>query len=211
MQPIAIATAAVILATGLLPAVAAAHAPSVDTAERSGPESALVLEDPTLSRALGATIAVPGEQDWYRMDLRAGDPLIVGMTAPIAAGEIAATFVLLGPGLPAPDPADAELVALATEAGATGALRFEPLAEPRVENHAGLGFRNYGQISMETPMDGAYHVVAFAVDPAATGKYVLAPGLREEFGPDAMDGYVALVELFLAEWPPQPEASPSAG
>jgi len=46
MHPIAIATAAVILATGLLPAVAAAHAPSVDTAERSGPESALVLEDP---------------------------------------------------------------------------------------------------------------------------------------------------------------------
>ena len=32
-----------------------------------------VIEDPGLSRAIGATLGGPGETDWYRMDLRAGD------------------------------------------------------------------------------------------------------------------------------------------
>lgn len=192
---------AAFLATAITIVPAAAHAPSVVDAAQGTPEVALVLDDPTLSRAIGSTIAVPGEVDWFRMDLRAGEPLVVGMTAPDAVGAIAASFVLAGPGLPAPDPADPELAIFADVAGAEGAIRFQPVAEPPLENHAGLGFVNYGTIRMEAPADGSYYVAVFALDPEATGKYVFAPGLREEFGVDAFGGYFDLQSFFSAPWP----------
>lgn len=200
MRHIAAPLAAILLA-GVVAVPVAAHAPSVVDLAQGTPDVALVLEDPTLSRAIGSTIAVPGEVDWYRMDLRAGDPLVVGMTAPDAVGAIAASFILAGPGLPAPDAADPELAIFADVAGAEGAIRFQPVAEPPLENHAGLGFVNYGTIRMEAPADGSYYVGVFAVDPAATGKYVFAPGLREEFGADAFGGYFDLQTFFAAPWP----------
>lgn len=199
MRHIAAALAALLSVAVAVPAVA--HAPSVVDAAQGTPDVALVLEDPTLSRAIGSTIASPGEVDWFRMDLRSGEPLVVGMTAPDAVGAIAASFILAGPGLPAPDPADPELGIFADVAGAEGAIRFQPVAEPPLENHAGLGFINYGTIRMEAPADGRYYVAVFALDPAATGKYVFAPGVREEFGVDAFGGYFALQSFFSAPWP----------
>jgi hypothetical protein len=194
----------------LAAAPVAAHAPLVALDAHDTPSTALLLEDPTLSRAVGATISAPGEVDWYRMDLRAGDPLVVGMTMPDAVGGIPATFILAGPGLPAPDPANVDAVAIAAVAGTEGAIAFQPVADPPLEDHAGMGFVNYGMIVMEAPADGTYYVAAFAIDPAATGKYVLAPGVREEFGIDAIAGYMALADLFAAPWPPAPETA-SAG
>jgi hypothetical protein len=184
-----------------------AHAPSVNRDAPSSPGSAVVLEDPTLSRAIGATIGVPGEVDWYRMDLAAGEPLVVGMTAPDAEGALAATFIVLGPGLPDPSEAGGMAEALAQQAAATGALRFEPASVPAHERHAGLGFLDYGMLAIPAPADGSYYVAVFALDPAATGKYVLAPGVREEFGIDAIPGMADLIGFFNAPWP-SPSASP---
>ena len=39
-----------------------------------------------------------------------------------------------------------------------------------------------------------------ALDPEATGKYVFAPGVREEFGADAIGGMRDLIEFFEAPW-----------
>lgn len=185
-----------------VPSVAAAHAPSVIETDTAGPADAIVLDDPTLSRAIGATIEEPGEIDWYRLDLRAGDPLVVGTTAPDAVGAIATTFTLLGPGLPDAASAGPDTAALARELGVDGAIAFEPATEPRREVHAGLGFINYGSLRLEAPQDGSYWVALRAVDPDATGKYVFAPGLREEFGVGAIGGMVDLVGFFNAPWPP---------
>jgi hypothetical protein len=185
----------------LLPAPAAAHSPSVAEAGAT-PDDALVLEDPTLSRAIGATIAEPGETDWYRMDLAAGEPLVVGMTAPEAEGALAATFVLLGPGLPLLPADDERVRSLAAAVGAEGGLEFQPAADPPLEVHGGLGFTNYGDIRMEAPASGTYWLAVSAADPAATGKYVLAPGVREEFGVEAIGGMIDLVDFFRAPWPP---------
>jgi len=193
----------------LLPAVAVAHSPSVDRDAPATPAQAVVLEDPTLSRAIGATIAAPGEVDWYRMDLKAGDPLVVGMTAPDATGQVAATFVLVGPGLPDAAAAGDWAASLAAEAGVTGAIVFTPDPTPEIQNHAGLGFVQYGQVSLTTPVDGSYWVAVYAVDPMATGKYVLAPGVREEFGADAVGGMADLIAFFNEPWPPAPAASPA--
>jgi len=190
-----------------VPWSASAHVPSVSQAQPSTPETAILLEDPTLSRAIGATIAEPGEVDWYRMDLTAGDPLVVGMTAPDAVGSLPATFVLLGPGLTEAAAAGPLVTALAAEAGATGAMVFLPAVQPEREIHAGLGFLNYGMVDLVAPVDGTYWIVVTAVDPTATGKYVLAPGVREEFGPDAFAGMVDLTGFFDAPWPPATEAS----
>ncbi len=193
---------AAVLAAVLLPAAAVAHAPSVVDDASTSSADVVVLDDPTLSRALGATIGTPGEIDWYRMDLEAGDPLVVGMTAPDAQGGIAATFTLLGPGLPGAAEAGAEAARLADEVGVEGAVVFEPAPEPVREVHGGLGFINFGTVRLEAPADGSYYVAVEAVDPDATGKYVLAPGVREEFGIDAVGGMIDLVAFFNAAWPP---------
>ncbi len=118
------------LALLLLPASAEAHAPSVTDQVASSPDEAIVLEDPTLSRAIGAVLSEPGEIDWYRMDLEAGDPLVVGMTAPDAAGAVAATFALLGPGLPDVALSDAAVQELAERVGVEGAVAFRPAIRP---------------------------------------------------------------------------------
>lgn len=192
--------------------IVAAHAPMVSRDEPATPASAVVLDDPTLSRALGATIGRPGEVDWYRMDLRAGDPIVLGMTAPDAAGALATTFVLVGPGLPDATTVSDWAASLAAEAGATGAVAFSPATDPTREIHGGLGFIQYGTLRLEAPMDGSYHVAVFAVDPQGTGKYVFAPGVREEFGPDAIGGMADLIVFFNEPWPPaSPGPATAAG
>jgi hypothetical protein len=192
-----------LLAIALLPATAGAHAPSVAETTTDSPMEAVVLDDPTLSRAIGATIDRPGEIDWYRMDLAAGDPLVVGMTAPDAEGAVAATFTLLGPGLPDAAEAGPEAALLADAAGVSGALAFEPVADPPLEIHGGLGFINLGTMRLEAPSDGSYYVAVQALDPEATGKYVFAPGVREEFGVDAIFGMRDLIAFFEAPWEPE--------
>lgn len=191
------------LSTLLVPAGATAHSPSVSGDEASSPQDAVVLADPTLSRAIGATLEAPGEVDWYRLDMQAGDPLVVGMTAPDATGAVAATFTLLGPGLPPAVEAGPQVAALAESAGVDGAVVFQPAADAPLEVHGGLGFVNYGNLSLAAPVTGSYYVAVSAVEPGATGKYVFAPGVREEFGPEAIGGMADLISFFLAPWPPE--------
>jgi hypothetical protein len=193
--------AALAAAMLLLPASAAAHSPSVTNEVASAPDEAIVLEDPTLSRAVGALLSTPGEIDWYRMDLQAGDPLVVGMTAPDAQGAVAATFTLLGPGLPGAASSGAAALELAERVDVDGAVVFRPAADPPREVHGGLGFINYGTLRLEAPETGSYWVAVSAVDASETGKYVFAPGLREEFGTDAIGGMVDLIRFFNAPWP----------
>ena len=95
-----------------------------------------------------------------------------------------------------------ETARLAEAAGVEGAIAFEPATDPPREVHGGLGFIDYGDIRLETPADGTYYVAVQSVDPEATGKYVFAPGVREEFGLDAVDGMIDLIGFFEAPWPP---------
>ncbi len=198
-----------IAASSLLLAVAAppvaAHAPMVVEPGNESPATAFVLEDPTLSRAIGATLDAPGEVDWYRMELRAGDALVVEVTAPDAAGGIPTSFVVLGPGLPAAG--DGTTLELAEAAGVDGALAHQAAGGER-EVHGGLGFIAWGGVRTTAPADGSYWVAVRSAEDGATGKYVLAPGVREEFGPDAVGGMADLVAFFNAPWPPEP-GSPS--
>jgi hypothetical protein len=185
-----------------------AHAPSVLPPGNESPATAHRLEDPTLSRAIGATLDAPGEVDWYRMDLRAGDPLVVEITAPDATGGIAASFDLLGPGLPAP--ATAAERELTTVVGADGIIRHAPDGGGR-EVHGGLGFIDWGGVRTTAPTDGTYWIAVRAGDADATGKYVLAPGVREEFGLDAIGGMADLIAFFDAPWPPEPGTTMTGG
>jgi hypothetical protein len=191
------------------PAPVAAHAPMVVEPGNESPATAFVLEDPTLSLAIGATLDAPGEVDWYRMDLRAGDPLVVEVTAPDAVGGIATSLTVLGPGLPGP--AGDAATAMATAAGADGALVHEAEGGDR-EVHGGLGFIAWGGVRTTASEDGTYWIAVRAADEGATGKYVLAPGVREEFGPEAVGGMADLVTFFNAPWPPEPGGrTPTSG
>ena len=204
---VGIAGASLLLVVAVAPV--AAHAPMVVEPGNESPAAAFVLEDPTLSRAIGATLDAAGEVDWYRMDLRAGDALVVEVTAPDAAGGIPTSFAVLGPGLPAPD--DDRTTELATAAGTDGALAHEATGGER-EVHGGLGFISWGGIRTTAPADGAYWVAVRATEDGGTGKYVLAPGVREEFGPEAVGGMADLVAFFNAPWPPEPGSpTPTSG
>ena len=200
---VGIAASSLLLALAVTPV--AAHAPMVVEPGNESPATAFVLEDPTLSRAIGATLDAPGEVDWYRMELRAGDALVVEVTAPDAAGGIPTSVVVLGPGLPAAG--DGTTLELAEAAGVDGALAHRAAGGER-EVHGGLGFIAWGGIMTTAPADGSYWVAVRAAEDGATGKYVLAPGVREEFGLDAVGGLADLVTFFNAPWPPEP-GSPS--
>jgi hypothetical protein len=197
--------AAAALALLVAAAPVAAHAPSVVQAGNESPATAHVIEDPGLSRAIGATLGAPGEVDWFRMDLRAGDQLVVEVTAPDAEGGTATSFALLGPGLPAP--ASDAAAALAAAAGAVGAIEHEATGGER-EVHGGLGFIAWGGIRTTAPADGTYWIAVRAAEDGSTGKYVLAPGVREEFGLETIGGMADLVAFFNDPWPPEPGAPP---
>jgi len=196
---------AAVLALLVAAAPAAAHAPSVVQPGNESPATAHVVEDPTLSRAIGATLDGPGEVDWYRMDLRAGDPLVVEVTAPDAEGGTATSFALLGPGLPAP--ASDVAAELAAAAGADGAIEHEATGGER-EVHGGLGFIAWGGIRTTAPADGTYWIAVRAAEAGSTGKYVLAPGVREEFGLETIGGMADLIAFFNDPWPREPAAPP---
>ena len=202
------ASTATLLLLVVLAGPASAHAPSVVEPGNESPETAHVLEDPTLSRAIGATLRAPGEVDWYRMELRSGDALVVEVTAPDAAGGIATSFTVLGPRLPVP--AGDRDAAMAEAVGADGALTHEAEGGER-EVHGGLGFMAWGGIRTTAPADGTYWIAVRAAEAGATGKYVLAPGVREEFGLEAIGGMAGLVAFFNAPWPPTPGTSAPSG
>ncbi len=172
--------AASLLAVAILPATSVAHSPSVIETDTASPADAIVLEDPTLSRAIGATIDQPGEIDWYRMDLQAGDPLIVGMTAPAAPGALAATFTLLGPGLPAA----ADSGRKPRRSPRPSVSRVPSPSCPRTlrtRNSRGPGLSQLRLAAAGGFGDGSYGVAVPAANlasPASTCRR----GLREEFG-----------------------------
>lgn len=88
-----------LLFAGLAPSVHA-HTPSVSRRDASSPETAVVLPDPTLSRAIGATIGSPGEVDWYRLFELAEPRLIpasevMGLPRPVRAAMSALGFEYL--------------------------------------------------------------------------------------------------------------------
>ncbi len=112
------------------------------------------------------------------------------------------------PGCRPPRTAGPQADAFAEAAGVDGAVVFQPAAEPPLEVHGGLGFTNYGSLSLVAPVTGSYWVAVYASDPEATGKYVLAPGVREEFGVDAIGGMADLIDFFMAPWPPEATAAP---
>ena len=94
-------TAAALLAI-VAAAPVAAHAPMVVEPGNESPATAFVLEDPD---ALAGDRRDPGRG--RRGGLvpdgpAAGDALVVEVTAPDAAGGIATSFAVLGPGLPRP-------------------------------------------------------------------------------------------------------------
>jgi len=202
------ASAGTLLLLVVVAGPALAHAPSVVEPGNESPETAHVLDDPTLSRAIGATLGAPGEVDWYRMDLRSGDALVVEVTAPDAAGGIATSFTVLGPRLPVPT-SDGDL-AMAEAVGAAGALTHEAEGGER-EVHGGLGFIAWGGIRTTAPADGTYWIAVRAAEAGATGKYVLAPGVREEFGPETIGGMAGLIAFFNAPWPPAPGTAATSG
>ncbi len=192
-----LAAAAVLLA----PEPTLAHAPLVVPGGNEAPGSAFVLDDPARSLALGSTLVTPGEVDWYRMELAAGDPLVVAMTAPDAEGGIPADITVIGPGLP---PLDDSTAWLAEIVGGQGAVRHRADPDGVLATHGGLGFIEHGGITTTAPQAGTYWIAVTASDPAATGKYVLAPGTEERFGLEDAVGMAALVGLFEASWPPEP-------
>lgn len=163
------------------------HRPLFKNGNISTPQNALHIPDPVISWAIYASLDHPGETDYYSFQAKPGLALNVQVNIPALASlqNYAPHLALIGPGLPAPTDATPSLtipsgdgvqIVNATHAGATDGF-YEPFTQT-----------NYWQRqSLIEPLaqSGTYYLVIFSLpaDKIQTGKYVLAVGTKEVFGP----------------------------
>jgi hypothetical protein len=146
-------------------------------------DSPWVIEDPTVSTAVYATLDSPTDVDYFTFDGQAGQSILLQITIPQIEGQedFAPHMTLLGPQLPSIDLPD--LVARPDDAG--GVL-LPPPPGPAPTFFEPFSRTSYWerQQSRETlPANGRY-VVAVWHDGGVMGRYVFVVGDKEQLGGD---------------------------
>lgn len=197
-----IATLCATLLMGVFAGTASAHTAHVNHSNRSdhkplfksgaisSPQQAMTIPDPNISWAIYASLNHSGEADYYTFRAPQNFKLTAQITIPAISSlqNFAPHLALIGPGLPTSTAgvpgldglnvpsSDGVVIYNATHAGATDAF-YEPFTQT-----------NYWNRQTETPTltkSGTYYLAVFNLptDAVQTGKYVLAVGTKEEFGP----------------------------
>jgi hypothetical protein len=181
-------------------APASAHKPIFESGGETI-ETALEIPDPLVSYAIYAQFE-PGipQIQYYEFQLEAGHSLNFQMLIPVIDGleEFAPAVLLVGPGLPAPDAESSSIideftiplrttdgVALWSYVWAENVEEFEPFTQTT--------FWERQDVELTLAEAGTYYLAVVvpegAINPGGSGKYVLAPGLEEDFG---LSDYVAI-------------------
>jgi hypothetical protein len=165
--------------------------------------SVTTIPDISVSRASYRTLSRPGQVDIYEFTARKGQELYIQMTVPLLdrqhdfAPELALVFTS-DEGSPFGEPAVAKGSLLEPPHDIVdqihphqGGDEAEPAAiavgydgsEPLVFNEPFTGTRYWIRqtLTVTAPADGTYRIGVYSRD-GSTGKYVLAPGKREQFG-----------------------------
>ncbi len=143
-----------------------------------GLNEAREVDDPTKSWVIYTTYDGPGHVDYYRMSLKEGDLISLGLIVPASEGDrgFAPDIVLMGPGLEHDDAfpsqvqrADGGYIVIGSEEPSH--LVYEPFSPSTFYEMAG--------IEITAPADGDYYVAVY--DDSDGGEYGLVVGKRESF------------------------------
>jgi hypothetical protein len=180
---------ALILALTIAAAVAApasAHQPYFEEQDLK-PDAPWLVDDPTISTALYATLESAIDVDYFAFEGRAGQSILLEITIPQIEGqeEFAPTLALLGPGLPT-DTSATDLPRRVARPDNTGALLLPAIPGPAPEFFEPFSRTAYWerqQKRITLPADGRY-VVAIWHQTGQAGRYVFVIGDRERLGGD---------------------------
>jgi len=184
----------------LLPAVlaapAAAHKPIFSDGTAVSPETALRVDDVSISYVIYHEVTEPGRPLWIVFEAAAGQRAYWSLGVPVLEGSqsLRPALALLGPGLPAIE------LPFAVPEGLGGILLQRPEGqEPEFFHEPFTGTDSWiqGEIEPELPQAGTYYAVAWLPD-GATGKLWVAPGRREVFGLADLAGLPATIERVRA-------------
>jgi hypothetical protein len=193
---------ALVLALTIAAAVAApasAHQPYFEEKDLK-PDAPWLVNDPTISTALYATLESRTDVDYFAFEGRAGQSILLEMTIPQIEGqdEFSPTMALLGPGLPTDSPGT-DLPRRVARPDDTGALLFPAIPGPAPEFFEPFSRTSYWERQEERvtlPADGRY-VVAVWHQTGQAGRYVFVIGDRERLGGD-----LAFPIKMMAYWTP---------
>ena len=205
-----------LLLAGVVVSSALAHQPyfEEDDIEAGNP---WVIDDPSISTALYATLDSRGDVDYFSFEGLAREVILLELTIPQIEGQenFAPAMALMGPGLP-----DADLPDKVAVPDGAGALFFEPPPGPAPSFYEPFSRTSYWkrQEQRVTLPAGGHYVVAVWHPEGEVGRYTSVIGEKEMLGGDLafpikMRRYWTPVEAPAAgpEPEPAPEYSPCGG
>lgn len=164
--------------------IASAHLPIFDDGTAVDAEHALFISDIGLSQVVYHDVSEPVQPLWLAFDAVAGQALYFnpGVPALDRLRDYRPTFVLVGPGLPeAPLP-----FAVPPDNGAE-VYSTTDIADPEFFHEPFSGTDSWILLEKTVilPQSGRYHLVGY-LPSGQPGKFWIAVGKREEFGPEAI-------------------------
>jgi hypothetical protein len=192
---LALTLALALTAIAALPALA--HRPFFEETD-IGPDEPWLIEDPTISTALYATLESTGDVDYYTFDGKRGQEVLLELTIPEIEGqeEFAPTMALMGPGLPLDD-----LSKQVIRPEGAGVLVIPPPdgPAPTFEPFSRTSYWERQEQRVVLPADGRYVVAVWHPD-GQLGRYVFVAGDKERPGGDP-----AFPIKMRRYWTPVPE------
>lgn len=174
----------VVLAVSGAAQVASAHLPIFDDGTAVDAEHALVISDIGLSQVVYHEVTEPVQPLWIAFDAAAGQELYFnpGVPAIDRLKDYRPAFALVGPGLPAASlPFDIPAGYGAEVYPTTDIADPEFFREPFSGTDSWILLEN----TVTLPQSGRYYLVGY-IPSGQPGKFWIAVGKREEFGPDAI-------------------------
>jgi hypothetical protein len=156
---------------------ATGHVPELPPAG-SSPAGAVVVPDPAKSYAYYGTLHETGEADYYQMTLAEGELLHLSLSTPEPA-PFTPQVAIMGPGITGRDP-----VPSFVEVPAGAGVIVLPGSRPpyaSYEPFTPMSIYDISDYDENVTASGTYSIAVFST--GSPGRYIFAPGYREEFSP----------------------------
>ena len=151
------------------------HVPELPPAG-SSLAGAVVVPDPAKSYAYYGTLHETGEADYYQMTLAGGDLLHLSLSTPEPA-PFTPQVAIMGPGIAGHDP-----VPSFVEVPAGAGVIVLPGSRPQYASYepfTPMSIYDISDYDADVTASGTYYVAVFST--GSPGRYIFAPGYREEF------------------------------
>jgi hypothetical protein len=154
---------------------ATGHVPELPPAG-SSLAGAVAVPDPAKSYAFYGTLHESGESDYYQMTLAAGELLHLSLSTPDPA-PFTPQVAIMGPGIAGQDP-----VPSFVEVPAGAGVIVLPGSRPpyaSYEPFTPMSLYDISAYDAEVTVSGTYYIAVYSK--GSPGRYIFAPGYREEF------------------------------